>query len=1042
MAAVVDSAQSQGDKGNPFDDLKKLVDYFLDPATSWQVKALAIIALLIVVAPVISALPPVIRECVNVIRWAAGRRLSAERRRRRKRQTFARHLDNQLRQLELQEDWRDEKYAELEAEVEIEQTWRTRWMRRLLPFRRSTLRRVRSLSQALSRSGVPLVLLEGEPGAGKSIALRHLARMLAKRAAKSTKVDGTIPLYINLKQLDIRPDEVNAAQIRTFALATLNEVNSRDVQEVLDTEFDRGLEEGTWLFLFDSFDEIPDLLSAQDTRRVAPLYAQAIADFLGPFSKCRGVVASRDFTSPDSSQYTRFRILRLSERQQRKLIRRADLDRPVDRALRSGLATASQDVATFASNPMFLGLLCEHMRTTGQFPANSHAVFEDYLGHRLQRDAQRIKARFAVEVDFVRAGAEEIAFLMASVPRMGLTPSKEMLLASASGLDTLTPRWVGTILEALEYSKLGRTDVNTAGKATFSFVHRRFQEYFATCVVIHEGRRVPVASLLDNDQWRETAVTLLQIQSKQDTEPLLTEAQERLAVFAEQTLTGDFRWPDGCLHLLRILSTGLESREDAVREPLQPLIDQILVRAWDDGNRLDKRRALDFVLLAGTPVAERLLTEAFRSRNDLLREGAFRNAGTLPDLSPALRAQIRRTLLGRATSIDLYVNRAATVAQVKRLAQPSGFLRLLDLLTIALPVSVLFATAGFLTQMRLTADSFLADEFIVMFAVPFYLGLGDVMMIRLAFSEAALSRRGGHLAEALSRSTLLEEQVMRAARIGAVLLSHAALCFISAAYLISSPPFAVAFTAYGALWPAAIIWCTRNGMGTVVKLWLLLPVLMVVVGGARLPHWLRQRDRALMQWGGPTARRQLIAAVGRMLRPTRRKVRYLFVILCSFTLVPIAVGAALVFVPRTTYLVTAMAVAFIAALGFLMSASPLRSITEKVQTGDDVLALFAKVRSPWALVSVINRLGIQRVARDPSARNAIENLVGEIERAQPRTRLEQGVLLRTACPSLVGHPAPRQWFLDVRPLRRLTSMHVSGVSENVLDELARLADKD
>jgi hypothetical protein len=36
------------------------------------------------------------------------------------------------------------------------------------------------------------------------------------------------------------------------------------------------------LFLFDSFDEIPDPLSAQDTRRAAPLYAQAIADFLGP----------------------------------------------------------------------------------------------------------------------------------------------------------------------------------------------------------------------------------------------------------------------------------------------------------------------------------------------------------------------------------------------------------------------------------------------------------------------------------------------------------------------------------------------------------------------------------------------------------------------------------------------------------------------------------------------------------------------------------------------------------------------------------------
>ncbi len=29
---------------------------------------------------------------------------------------FAPHIDNQLRDLELQEDWRDEKYAEVETE--------------------------------------------------------------------------------------------------------------------------------------------------------------------------------------------------------------------------------------------------------------------------------------------------------------------------------------------------------------------------------------------------------------------------------------------------------------------------------------------------------------------------------------------------------------------------------------------------------------------------------------------------------------------------------------------------------------------------------------------------------------------------------------------------------------------------------------------------------------------------------------------------------------------------------------------------------------
>ncbi|WP_258951398.1 NACHT domain-containing protein [Lentzea californiensis] len=348
--------------------MRKYVGYLTNPDTSLLLKIFVVLLLGGIVVTAIRAVTPAFYEFWNLVKWVAGRRLSAERRRRRKRQMFALHVDNQLRHLELQEDWRDEKYAELEAEVEIEQTWSRRWMRKVLPFRRSSLRRVRSLSQALGRSSMPLVLLEGEPGAGKSIALRHLARVLAKQAAKSRNVRAVIPLYINLKQLDVRPDEVREDKIKSFVLASLNEANSRDVQELLDNEFDRGLDEGTWLFLFDSFDEIPDLLSAEDTRRVAPLYAQAIADFLGPFTRCRGIVASRDFTSPDLAQFTRFRILRLSQRQQHKLIRRADLDRPVDRALRSGLATASHDIATFAGNPMFLGLLCEHMRSSTHSP--------------------------------------------------------------------------------------------------------------------------------------------------------------------------------------------------------------------------------------------------------------------------------------------------------------------------------------------------------------------------------------------------------------------------------------------------------------------------------------------------------------------------------------------------------------------------------------------------------------------------------------------------------------------------------------------------
>jgi hypothetical protein len=41
-------------------------------------------------------------------------------------------------------------------------------------------------------------------------------------------------------------------------------------------------------------------------------------------------------------------------------------------------------------NPMFLGLLCQHMQLGYPFPDNSHSVFEKYIEARLDRDKDRL----------------------------------------------------------------------------------------------------------------------------------------------------------------------------------------------------------------------------------------------------------------------------------------------------------------------------------------------------------------------------------------------------------------------------------------------------------------------------------------------------------------------------------------------------------------------------------------------------------------------------------------------------------------------------
>lgn len=1032
------------ESGGPLEDLKKYLDFLgVEPGD----QALRLFVALLVLGLVVAALRPLVpavHELWNVVRWAAGRRLGDERRRRRRRRLFAQHLDIRLKHLELQEDWRDEKYAELEAEVEVEQSRRRRWVRRLVPLRGPGLRRVRSLSQALARSSEPLVLLEGEPGAGKSVALRHLARLMAQDAANSKSIKATIPLYLNLKQLDVRPEDVTAEHIRQFVLDFLNEANSRDVQEVLDTEFQRGLEEGTWLFLFDSFDEIPDILSAEDTRRVAPAYARAIADFLGPFGECRGIVASRDFSSPDIARFTRFRILRLSPRQQQRLITRADLDRRVDRAMRHGLATASQDIATFAGNPMFLSLLCEHMRNNADFPTGSHTVFEDYLTQRLRRDAARIRARFGVEVGLVRAGAEEVAFVMASVPRMGLTPTRADLLAAATGQERVSPRLWGTLLNALEYSKLGRSDTNLAGEPTFSFVHRRFQEYFATCVVINSPRRASVESLLDNDQWRETAVTLLQVQHGAATAPLLDLARRRLAEHAQQARDDGFRWPPGCLHLLGVLATGLETHPDEVDDASRAHVGQILERAWESGNRLDKRRAVAFANLAPPAHTERLLVDAFRSRNEYLREAAFRTAGSIPGLSAELRRQIRLALLGLVAGFRVYRRRAATVAQIKRLARPAEFLRLVNLVSFAVPVAVLFTLGGLLTisiATTLTADAQTAVGGVI---VTGFLLIGLTATVLGIFSTSALGTTRVRLEEVLSRSERLERILLKEAAFAVLVLVNTACCLLStmivSGALDGSFLLWAVFFAFGSLWPLAVVWVVRFGFIPSVVWWPLLPVALVVVGGYRLPSWCGRRARLVRaEWRD--ARSDLARTVR---RAARQAVRHLVMPL-------MAIGAVLVLgiisVNVSGVEEMAMVATFVVGAGLapipvlsVLNLIAVRRLADRARSVEDVLTVIARAWTNPALDAVVARFAFHRVTRDPSVGTALETLIGEIERSQGRggPRLPLG----RVCASLRRWHVPPPRLTGMAFYRDFLVLSPQEVREECLDDLARLIDSE
>jgi len=622
------------------------------------------------------------------------------------RQRFADHVESEIRRLNNLEAWSDYRFAELEAEVEAEGRQRIYGMFPFLRQSRSGLRREKSLSRALETSQERLILVEGEPGSGKSVALRHVAQSMAHKAMKARTTTQTIPIYVNLKEL--KPDKgeiVDRNLIQAFVLRSLNRANDRDIEEFLESEFNKGLQEGTWLFLFDSFDEIPDVLSSTEADAIIRKYSDAISDFLHGLNQCRGIVASRQFRGPGQSGWPRFRILQLSEKKREELVRKADLGVDLQTAIVGQLGIAGDEIRGMTSNPMFLGLLCEYMRTGNPFPQNAHSVFETYVETRLNRDEERLQRRFKLKPGTIRATAEQVAFCMAADSGLGLTPTRQNIVKAMKKFEFRVARNFDSHLDALEYIKLARSETSTAAgdSKPFTFAHRRFQEYFATCVVLREPKRVAPKLLLTDARWRETAVVICQTQPADQLQPMIKESRRILAamkrvapklidsplkyVGATQTISlesdkppAPYPWPSGILYLAGLLQDGFVNRLKDLPDDIRLEFGRILLTANQSGILPDRKWALEVAGIVPSEILVWLLRDAFASDSQWLSEVAFRQAARLSEIPDDISRSIRQALVRLFADERFKRERHAIFAHVSRLDKSSDFIASFKLL--------------------------------------------------------------------------------------------------------------------------------------------------------------------------------------------------------------------------------------------------------------------------------------------------------------------------------------------------------------------------
>ena len=571
----------------------------------------------------------------------AARRVSM-----RRRQQFCTVLRSDLDVIAKAENWNDQWFTDLEAEVEAEGRYFRTLLDRLLNRRVSGYRKEQSLVRAITRSAERCLLLVGEPGSGKSVALRHVGRQLAEEGSRSRDPRAFVPLYINLRDLpDLRGEALSVDGIQRFVLDNIRRGDA-DTAAYVREKWQEYKEQGVWMFLFDSFDEIPAVLHSASGSSMVRQYTDAIRKFMDGMGACKGILASREFKGPEAVPWQKLRILALDTPRQAELIANALLTPDQQRLVQRHLA--SSDGVVFR-NPLFLSVLCRYVRDKTQQPPNDYDLIYQQIERLAGRDVDYLRNKYNFEPQEILNGARLLAALIAQNDKLGLSPRWE-LLASAWEASRLAPCNVLDLIAALVDLKIGRADVKEAkaGDRLFAFSHRRYQETLFVDYLAARPEALPDSLLLDT-RWREYAVTFLQSQPVSVLASLVNKAGTLLEEWSHsgrQDVAPEFGgrghyylWSsDREVHLLRLLHQGFSGRQEGAPDELRRSAERLLLPRWEQGDAYDRWMVLQVAPLLPTATVERLLTGAIKERTEPIRRAAFAAVGSVSSLQPTTRA--------------------------------------------------------------------------------------------------------------------------------------------------------------------------------------------------------------------------------------------------------------------------------------------------------------------------------------------------------------------------------------------------------------------